>query len=137
MYKKIIFGTVVLLLASFGFYIYTSHHKDVDDRQAGLSTTQAIPSSDILSTTITYTNNGFSPQASVVKQGATVTVKNGSSEGLQFSSDDHPTHTKEPELNLKTLAPGQTGMFIVTKSGKWGYHNHLNDTMVGTLTVTN
>lgn len=86
-------------------------------------------------TTITYTNSGFSPATYTVKTGDTVTVENKSSHDLQFSSDNHPTHTAEPELNMNVLRPGESGTFTVTKAGTWGFHNHLDAQHTGELVV--
>lgn len=86
--------------------------------------------------TITFTNNGFNPSQLTVQKGAVITVKNESSEPVQFSSDDHPTHTKETEMNLQTLQPGQSASFTITRVGTWGFHDHLDDSMTGTITVT-
>lgn len=85
--------------------------------------------------TITYTDDGFSPSSYMIKVGGTVTVVNNSSHDLEFSSDNHPTHTKETELNMDILKPGKSGTFTVTKVGTWGFHNHLRDQDTGSLMV--
>lgn len=87
-------------------------------------------------TTIIFTNNGFSPQTYTTKVGTRVTVRNDSSARLQFSSDDHPTHREETELNLDVLQPGESASFTPTRVGTWGFHDHINDSFTGTLTVT-
>jgi plastocyanin len=87
-------------------------------------------------TTITYTDNGFSPSSYTVKKGSTVTVTNNSKMDLQFSSDDHPTHTHDTELNMKTQKPGESVTFTVTKTGTQGFHDHLHPQYTGTLTIT-
>jgi plastocyanin len=85
--------------------------------------------------TITYSNNGFSPSSLTVKSGTTITIKNTSSNSLQFSSDPHPVHTDDPELNLGVISPGQSQTLTVTKTGTHGYHNHLNPSDTGTIIV--
>ena len=85
---------------------------------------------------ITFTNDGFTPSSLTVKKGATVTVKNESSNRVQFSSDDHPTHRLNTEMNLRTLAPGELASFTATTVGAHGFHDHIDDSKVGTLTVT-
>lgn len=104
------------------------------------TTTTTEPSSNNATTeadtvTITYTNNGFSPASLTVKAGTTVKIVNDSSNPLQFSSDNHPTHTKNTELNLSTTEPGGSTTFTPSKTGTWGFHNHLNASDMGTLTV--
>lgn len=97
------------------------------------ATDQSTPTSAV---TIVFTNNGFSPTTYSTKVGQAVTVRNDSSSRLQFSSDDHPTHLKEPELNLNILGPGESASFTPTKTGTWGFHDHINASYTGTLTVT-
>lgn len=100
--------------------------------EAGLDTTVATAET----AEITFTNSGFSPQDVSVKKGTKITVKNDSDSNVQFSSDDHPTHTKQTEMNLRTLQPGESASFTVTRVGTWGFHDHIDDSKTGTLTVT-
>lgn len=86
--------------------------------------------------TITFTNDGFTPNKLTVKTGTVVTVKNQSSNRVQFSSDDHPTHREDPEINMKTLAPGESGTFTAKTVGTHGFHDHIDDSKTGTLVVT-
>lgn len=85
---------------------------------------------------ILFTDEGFSPKEYTVRANQKVTVKNDSSVQLQFSSDDHPTHTEQPELNLPVLQPGEEASFTPTRVGNWGFHDHINDQYTGSLTVT-
>lgn len=85
--------------------------------------------------TITYTNSGFSPSKVTVKSGDQITIKNDSSQALEFSSDPHPVHTDNPELNQDVLEPGQSRSFTVTTKGTWGYHDHLNEANSGSVVV--
>jgi plastocyanin len=87
------------------------------------------------SVTITYSADGFSPTSATVSSGGTVTVKNTSSGNMQFASDPHPQHTDDPELNAGLIAAGQSKTFTVTKKGTFGYHDHLNPSMIGTITI--
>lgn len=87
-------------------------------------------------TTITFSDSGFSPSSLSVKAGTEVTVKNESSKDVQFSSDDHPTHTEQNELNLAALAPGESATFTPSKVGTWGFHDHLSPDFTGVLEVT-
>jgi len=86
--------------------------------------------------TITFTDEGFATKNYTVSAGKEVKVENNSLMQLQFSSDDHPTHTEETELNLAVLAPGQSASFTPTKVGAWSFHDHLHDQYTGVLTVT-
>lgn len=86
-------------------------------------------------TEIIYTDQGFSPETLTVKAGTTVKIINKSSSPLEFSSDDHPTHTKHPEYNMDTIAAGGEGSLEVKTIGTWGYHNHLKARDTGKIVV--
>ncbi len=90
---------------------------------------------DAAAATISYTDNGFSPDSVNVKSGDTVTVENTSEDNVQFNSDDHPTHTENSELNVGMVAAGDAKSFTVTKKGSFGFHNHLNSSQKGTISV--
>lgn len=151
--KRVIIGVgiiLVLLLAGIG-YALTQKQTDnpksenVQDQTGSQSTTQQPTQSQnpeqsndgaAAGVTITFKDSGFEPQSYSTKKGMLVTVKNESSMDLQFSSDDHPTHKKETELNLNVLAPGESATFTPTRVGTWGFHDHLNSQLTGTLIVT-
>lgn len=85
--------------------------------------------------TITYDGNSFSLSSNTVKSGGTVKVMNSSTKNLEFDSDPHPAHTNNPELNAGAIQPGKSVVFTLEKKGKWGFHNHLNASQKGELTV--
>lgn len=84
---------------------------------------------------ITYSDSGFEPQSLTVPLGSVINVQNDSSSALQFSSDPHPAHTDNPELNAVNLEPGGSTTVTVNTNGTWGIHNHLNHSHAATLTV--
>jgi hypothetical protein len=85
--------------------------------------------------TITITDDGYSPKIVTVKRGAVVKVVNTSSQKSMFSSDPHPSHTKNNELNQSTIPPGGSQTFKVTLAGTFGFHDHLQSRYEGTLIV--
>lgn len=85
---------------------------------------------------IVFTNDGFSPAELEVTAGTVVTVRNSASTDVQFSSDDHPTHRINQGMNLQILKPGESATFIAEKVGEWGFHDHLDASFTGVLTVT-
>lgn len=86
---------------------------------------------------IDYTNTGFAPSNLSVKIGDTVIFNNNSSGSMWIASDPHPTHTLYPEFDQKkSVAKDGSYTFIFDKEGTWGYHNHVNATRKGTVTVT-
>lgn len=99
------------------------------------SSSGAATSSTKAAATITFTDSGFSPAVTTVKVGDTIQVTNNSSQPLQFDSNPHPAHTDETELNIGEVAPGESRTFTVTKAGHWGFHDHLDASLTGTLNV--
>lgn len=147
--SKIIVAIVVIIAALVaGFFLLTGD----DTNQSAETTTDQTPQTTPLQpnsdqdnqptasdeqsqNTITYTDSGFTPATLSVKVGDTVTVVNRSSRPLQFSSDVHPTHTNNPELNQRTAGPGDNVSFTINKPGTHGYHDHLDASRTGTLIV--
>lgn len=85
--------------------------------------------------TITITDDGYTPNKVTVKNGAVIKVVNNSSQKSMFSSDPHPSHTKNDELNQQTIVPGSSQTFKVTRTGTYGFHDHLKSNFEGTLIV--
>lgn len=93
------------------------------------------PSASVMSATITYNSDGFSPNSLTVSRGASITVNNDSNRTIQFDSDPHPQHTDNPELNINGIPAGKSMTFVVDKTGTWGYHDHLKASERGTIIV--
>ena len=132
----------LLIMAAIGLLIWVLSHSTPSSTDSTQETTQTSQStsdnkaSTADTATITFTESGFSPSTLTVKSGTVVTVVNNSSRSVQFSSDDHPTHREDPEINMAVLAPGEKGTFTATTTGTHSFHDHLDDSKVGTLIVT-
>jgi plastocyanin len=142
----VILGLIVALVVLGGIVVFAlnsqqrtaptsaSNQSDVttgsteDDNQAAPNPSERM--------TITFTDDGFSPEEITVKKGTVVTVKNESTNQVQFSSDEHPTHRDNTEMNLMTLSPGETDSYTATVVGTWKYHDHIDESKTGTVTVT-
>ncbi|MDQ5932091.1 MAG: hypothetical protein QG649_176 [Patescibacteria group bacterium] len=85
--------------------------------------------------TIVFTDKGFTQPTYTFPEGLEVRVHNQSKMNLQFSSDDHPTHTEHTEMNLKTLKPDESATFKPAGKGTYMFHDHLNDRYTGTLII--
>lgn len=145
--KVIITIAVVLIVLGGGAVFFLSQNQSQDTEstqptsspssQGDSSSSPDTPvSSDATSgITIVFTDNGFDKASYTVKAGSTVTIKNESNNSVQFSSDDHPTHLENSELNMDEIAPGQSGSFTPTIKGRHGFHDHNNDHFGGTLVV--
>lgn len=108
-----------------------SHHHSAE----GQNQTAQQNSDDAVAETITYTSSGFKPNTITVKSGDKIKIINESGNPLEFSSDPHPSHTINSELNAGDTGEGQSTTITVTKSGKWGFHNHYNASHRGSITV--
>lgn len=112
--------------------------------QSPTSTPTSPPASETTSPTsqtpsskaVTYTASGFSPQSLTIKTGDTVVFKNTSGSDFWPASGPHPAHTNYPEFDAKkAISTGESYLFTFTRTGSWKYHNHLNPSLTGTITV--
>lgn len=158
MSRSLIMGLIaVILIAGGGFFVLSMDKDDSANNSSTTPTTTPTQSDrstttpptasdtpanttdtdegDAAAATISYTDNGFSPDSVTVKSGDTVTIENTSEDNVQFNSDPHPSHTENSELNVGMIAAGDAKSFIVTKKGSFGFHNHLNSSQKGTISV--
>jgi plastocyanin len=134
--KAFIIGLVAVIVIGGGGYLVlhkppsqTSTMKSSQSPSSGSTENQNALS------TIAYDGKNFSPATLTVVSGTTVTIKNTSSEDLQFNSNPHPVHTDDPDLNVGVVSPGQSKTFTVTMKGTFGYHNHMNPSEQGMITI--
>lgn len=86
--------------------------------------------------TISITDTGFSPATLTVAAGTTVTFVNNGQAPHWPASDPHPTHTALAGFDAKRgLQTGETYSFTFAQAGTWGYHDHLNAQLTGSVTV--
>lgn len=128
----VLFAVVVLGLLGFVLFNRDSTNNNSSSGASTDDTTLSEPEAAVL---ITYSDNGFSPSTVTVTAGASITVKNESSDTLSFNSAEHPVHTENDELNLGDIEPGESRNFTVNQKGTWGYHNHLKASQTGTIVV--
>ncbi|MBI1754884.1 hypothetical protein HYR65_01205 [Candidatus Azambacteria bacterium] len=98
--------------------------------------------------TVTYADSGFSPSTVTVKQGQIVTWVNQRSSPMWIASNPHPTHEGYSGTTKNQHCPDTAGTafdecaagtrytFTFGKVGTWGYHNHMDSGMGGTVIVT-
>jgi plastocyanin len=99
---------------------------------AGTSATIPAPKT----VTVNYTSAGFSPASITINKGDTVKFVNNSTDSMWVASDPHPAHTDYPGFDELSSAPqGGSYSFTFNKIGTWGYHNHRNSRMHGTVVV--
>lgn len=138
--KKIVPGLLMamFLLAGCGTGSTTSDNPPSQAAENSSST------SDTQANTVTYSDQGFTPNTLTIKKGDTVTFLNQSASVVRPASDKHPTHTEYPTTGgcvgstfdaCKGLQPGESWSFQFDEVGQWGYHNHLNPSQKGTIVV--
>ena len=84
---------------------------------------------------VSITAGGFSPQTITIKVGESVTWTNNDSENHTVNSDPHPTHTLNPFLNLGLIKTAEQKSVTISKTGTFTYHDHLNPSLTGSITV--
>jgi plastocyanin len=85
---------------------------------------------------VKLTDSGWEPSTLTVDKGTTVKFVNDSSDDFWPASNDHPTHLLYPGFDAKRpFVKGQSYEFTFDKVGSWGYHNHLNPSVEGTIVV--
>lgn len=85
---------------------------------------------------IAFDGKAYTPSTLTIKNGDIVVFKNNSSEDFWPASAQHPNHLEYPDFDpKKPVAAGQTWQFKFTKSGAWGFHDHLTPSAFGKITV--
>ncbi len=144
--KNLAIAAVVLLVILLGGYFLVKPRGSANlqvspsptESVAPRQTTQptASPSAAFNQTTISVSADGFSPADVKIKAGESVTWVNNDSASHQVNSNPHPTHTGYPPLNtIGLLKSGESKSLTFPASGKYGFHDHLNPSFKGSVTV--
>jgi plastocyanin len=135
MRKAMLFALLLVLLAS-GCV-----------QQEGKQTQESAPPAEgaaVEGSVIRITAAGFAPSMLAVRAGETVTFVNNDSTAHWPASDIHPAHGAYPQQGgcigsafdaCRALAQGETFSFTFNHRGTWGYHDHLNPALKGTIIV--
>ncbi len=92
--------------------------------------------SDIQVVEVDFDGKSFTPATITIHPNDYVFFKNSSTVNFWPASDPHPTHTDYPGFDAqKPIVPGQQYKFQFTKIGSWGYHDHLDHDITGTVVV--
>lgn len=85
---------------------------------------------------VTITSAGFSPKDITVKVGETVVWINQDTNPHTVNSDPHPTHTVYQPINqVGRIQASEEKSFTFDKAGTYKYHDHLNPSLTGIVTV--
>ena len=143
-FKKIVaiiaFGSILAL----GAYVFSrASVVPMAPKEMSLTTT---PKTGTLGATISYTDNGFVPDAIHVKQSQIVRFVNNSEVATWPASAVHPTHSVYPQQmrtdclgssfdTCRGLTPGESWEFQFDHVGLWRFHDHVHPSQTGTITV--
>lgn len=85
---------------------------------------------------VKYTDKGFIPEKIEVESGSMVQFVNESSKVMWVASSLHPQHTKLPTFDqFKPVKKGAIYRYVFDKKGVWDYHDHINPSIGGVVTV--
>lgn len=86
--------------------------------------------------TVSISSGGFIPAQIKVKAGTKVTWTNQDTAAHQPSSNPHPAHTDLLDFGTgPVLQQSESFSFTPKKTGTWGYHDHQNAALGGTIEV--
>jgi len=133
--KKALIAIIVLALVGGGVWYYTHRNKTASTTSSSSSSTSSSSQTQSADT-VTFDGTAFSPASLTIKAGTTVTFVNNSDQPMWVASNPHPTHTDYPGFDeLKGVGKGGTYSFKFDRVGTWGYHNHLDSGIMGTIVV--
>ena len=131
--KFITIGIILLLTGAFSIFLIMNLRTKTEEKMSEVQDNTTTQTSD--TQTITFTNKGFEPTNTTAKKGTRIIWINNSNTTATVNSDDHPTHTKTPELNLADFEPGSSLQVVFTKVGVFNFHNHINPTQKGSIRI--
>ena len=124
---KIIIAVVLVAVVAVGAIMLTGDKlaEESADTASGTGKTTAV----------TYTSSGLSPSEVMLKAGDSLKIINDTNEEIEPSSNPHPVHTDNPELNFGDIEAGESKTVTLTTKGTWGYHNHYHKDHGATIVV--
>lgn len=143
MNSKLILVVIIALVAVFAGFIFlgnrntspTTSINQSDSMKSEQASTPAALETNGQIVNIVLGDSGFVPKDTTVKAGTTVIWVNKGGKDATINSDDHPTHSLYPFLNLGKFPSSYTLQVVFDKPGKYSYHDHYNATSKGTVTV--
>lgn len=142
MSKNIVIGVIIILLLVLGGWFILNSKQAVAPAQITTSTdsaqitaTEGATITDAVETTVEITSVGFSPKNITIKAGESVAWVNKDTLEHTVDSASHPTHTAYPRFNLGSIKTGEQKSLSFPDTGTFKYHDHLNPTLFGSVTV--
>ena len=136
----VITGAVILVLAVLGWYFTRPKQTITPTPESTTQTTTpngsvAPAEATASSRTVSITASGFQSKDITVKAGDSVAFENTDKVNHTVNSDPHPIHSLFPFLNAGTIKPGDKKTIMFDKAGTYKYHDHLNPSLTGSVTV--
>lgn len=138
----VIAAAVIVVLGIAGWYLTRSKPVMAPEVSQPTSSTGSESATPAASTSATVTENvvtissaGFSPKDIVIKVGESINWKNTDTQNHTVNSDPHPIHTTYAPLNLGLIKPGEEKSLTLPTAGTYKYHDHLNPSLKGSITV--
>lgn len=130
---NVVIAVVAVVVIALGAVLFL---RNGNDNSNGNNTSDGSELADSeIAATLTYTNDGFKPAGASVPAGSAVRIVNESDDTIAPSSDNHPEHTLNPELNYPDIKPGESATMVLSETGTWGLHNHYKDDHRATIIV--
>lgn len=107
----------------------------VEVSPASPSAAETSPSATVAGVVVKVSATGFSPKEVKIKVGEVVTWMNDDTAMHNVSSAPHPTHTAYSPLNLGNIPAGSKVSLTFPTAGTYKYHDHLNPSLTGSVTV--
>ncbi|MBI2039636.1 cupredoxin domain-containing protein [Candidatus Microgenomates bacterium] len=119
-----------------GLYPAPSPTPQVIQPETPSATETASSTPEVEKNVVKISASGFSPQNITISKGESVTWVNEDTQDHQVQSAVHPTHQVYPPLNtVGLLKSGEKKSLSFPKAGTYKYHDHLNPSLTGTVTV--
>ena len=133
--NRLLLIVIILVVAVGAFLLLGNRSNQPATIQSQAPTNPVQSTNESEAAIITLDETEFSPNDITVKVGARVVWINKSGENATVNSADHPTHQVYPRLNLGEFGSGSSVQLVFDETGTYSYHNHLNASQTGTVTV--
>lgn len=136
--RNIVLTLVAVVLIGAVAITLANQNKNTQPTNSSLTTTannSSTTPAPAQAAVVTYDGSSFSPAQITLKAGQTLTFKNTASMAVVVDSNPHPVHTDDPELNVGSIAAGQSQTVTLNKTGSFGLHNHINPAQQGQVTI--
>lgn len=143
----IIVALVIIVLIGFGAWVFlwdgVSEVNDVATNEEEVTGETDVGEADETDEVdpevdheVVHDGSGFNPESLTINTGETVGFVNESNDAIWPASDVHPQHAELPEFDAeRSIEPGETYTHTFEEEGEWGYHNHRNPSITGTIIV--